>query len=121
MSILDSYIKRIYRCSRKQCDAVVEYNQKFGEDFMTKCPFCEKSSLLLESADCGISVLMELSKPKTLGTLAEQNGKELEKTEEYHKKQEEKKKKRPFWRKNTDKCDFKVLKNPSKYIETGKA
>lgn len=107
-------IDRVYRCTNKKCSGVIAVTQKIFDQFIKICPFCEKESLIMQSADCGITMLVEPSVAKTWGTQAEVNTKRRENEREVAPK----KKFRPFWR-NSD-IDYKILKNPQKFIYEGK-
>lgn len=115
MALKDLEINRVYACNNEECQAVIAYKQKAGDNFKKKCPFCHKNTLLIESGSTGISFFMDLNKPKTIGALAEKNAKYAI---DSGKVDPDKKHKTPFWR-SKRKVNFDVLKNPKQYIETG--
>lgn len=123
--IQDIAIDRIYSCENEACCAIIQITQKATDPFEKKCPFCGKESLVLKEAKCSIQGFVDTSKPKTLGSIAEKNRTKMEKNGDITKGEAEswtgkkKNKSKPFWRKS-DKIDFSILKNPKKYIETGK-
>ena len=117
-------VNRHYRCRNDECAAEIVITQMATDDFVRLCPFCEQETMGLVSGDCKISMVMDLTKAKTVGSVAEKNRARMEKNGEITKDQAEswsgkKKAKRPWWRK-TDKINFDILKNPKRYIQTGK-
>lgn len=106
-------VNRLYEC--KACGHEYIAEEKCSAKFRRKCPCCNKHRLFLKSADSGMMVGVDTIKGKTVGSVAEQNTKRREK-EGYVEKQPSK----PWWRKNKKRVDIDVLKNPSKYIATGK-
>ena len=85
-----------------------------AEDFIKLCPFCNKKSLVISSGNLGISIFIDSKKPKTFGGQSDYNMKQDEKEGKVRSK-----KSKPFYRSN-EKINFDILKNPSKYIGTGK-
>jgi type IV secretory pathway VirD2 relaxase len=118
-SFFDSTIHRIYECTNKKCEAKIHLEEQVKDMWKTTCPFCEKESLQLESAQLVAPVFIDLNKPKTIGSLGEKNY-QLAIKEGRDTGIKKKDKKKPWWRKN-DKVNFNVLKNPNKYVETGYA
>lgn len=114
MPLKDQTIHRVYACTDPACEAKICYKETVGDPWRKLCPFCNKESLILDSAHLDLSTIMDLSKPKTIGTLGEKNYREAVKQG----KIQPKKKFKPFWRKK-DKIDFSILKNPNNYIQTG--
>ncbi len=114
MSINDAEITRIYRCSREDCDCKISYTEKVSRPWRKICPLCHKKSLYLDSASSSLSLLFDVKNGHTLGSLSDANNRRREK-ESGPKKSKGKK---PFWR-SKDRVDYKVLKNPAKYIQTG--
>lgn len=117
MPIGDMKICRVYECSEDDCSCQIVCEEFVKDEWQTKCPFCKKKSLLLKSASLNMSIMVDLSKPKTLGSLGEQNAKRIAKE---GKLQKEDKIKPPFWRKNK-KINYKILRDPKRYIESGYA
>ena len=117
MSIGDLVVYRIYRC--ETCEAEIECEQKAKENFKSKCPFCEKRTLVLKSARTSMVVLIDTKTPKTLGSLADKNTANMKKDGTLLEDQKEDT--TPWWRKGKRKIDYKILRNPNKYIQTGHA
>lgn len=113
----DSVIRRIYSCENKDCLAKVGYDQKITANFKKKCPVCKKNTLLLYSGELNTCIIMDSKQPKTIGSLGEKNYQNAEKEGKDIFKR--KNAKIPFWR-NDRQVNIDALKNPSKYIETGK-
>jgi hypothetical protein len=108
-------VNRIYTCYNKECNGQVFYEQGIYDKFKKKCPFCKKNELVLDSGTLNSTMIMDIKKPKTLGSLGEKN---YENAQKEGKELGFRKTHIPFWRKNK-KIDYGILKNPSKYIETG--
>lgn len=70
MSIEDWNVKRLYKCSNKECSAKFVIEQTVTEDFLKHCGECGQDTLLIESGKAGGDAFMG---PKTLGMLAEKN------------------------------------------------
>lgn len=110
MSWLDQEIYRIYRCS--ECSAEIGINQLAKDDWITECPICGKESMLIKSGQSkGVSLCSDTKTPKTLGMLAEKNRDNKEKRGEDTS---------GFVKTKRPKYNFDILKNPKRYIETGK-
>ncbi len=114
MSIADSIISRTYKCDH--CKSIIQYDQKASEKWKKKCPLCKKHKLYLDSADSNMSLLMDNSKPKTIGSLGQKNYEDAKRRGTLPK---EINNPTPYWRKGRQKINYKVLKNPSWYIKTG--
>lgn len=114
MSIFDTTITRIYKCSA--CEAKFEFQQKVTDDFETICPLCNQPELLIESAKTSISTFVDQTQAKTFGTQAEKNTERMKKEGTYPKEDVSKV---PFYRPQK-KINYKILQNPSKYISTGR-
>ncbi len=109
-------ICRTYRCDNEKCEAEIVCQETIADRWLVKCPFCGQKTLFLKSATSNMSIMMDPSKPKTLGSLGEQNGKRLAKEGKMQKEEEVKP---PFWRKNK-KINYNILKDPKTYVSTGK-
>jgi hypothetical protein len=114
MGIFDSSINRTYKCDNQECGAIIACLEKVSDSWQEYCPFCDKKSLYLENASVNISIFMEPSVPKTFGSQAEKNTDQRTKEGIAPKNS-----KKPWWRKNKNRVDFRVLKNPKQYIQTG--
>ncbi len=112
MAISDLEVIRIYSCTNAECAGQLSMKQKASEKWRKKCPFCKKFSLVLDSASLTISTFIDTKKPKTLGSMSQENRKRKEK--EFGPEVDTK----PFWRKSK-KIDFNILKNPRKYVQSG--
>lgn len=112
MPIADQTINRLYRCTNEECETEVAYKEKVSQKWRKKCPFCKKHTLILESGNLSMTLMIDVKKPTTLGSLGQVNQARKDKEEGV------KGPTRPFWRKK-DKVDFNVLKNPKKYIMEG--
>ncbi len=106
-------VTRLYKCNA--CEEQFVMEQKCSAPFRRKCPYCKKNRVTLKEGRCGLSHIMDSNTAKTLGAAGEQNTRRREK-EGYV----EPKKFTPWWRKGKKKVDLEVLKNPQKYISTGK-
>jgi len=115
LSIADIEIHRVYKCDNEECAAEIVVTQIAKDPWLKQCPFCYEETLFIRSATDNLSIFIDLKKPKTLGSLGEQNFEEKVKREGDPKEEP----KKPWWRKNKEKVDFSILKNPKKYIETG--
>jgi DNA-directed RNA polymerase subunit RPC12/RpoP len=111
-NLSDSIVKRTYRCLSCKTDHYFE--QKASEKFKKKCPNCGKRELYIHEASSSVGI--DMKKVKTVGMLADINTRRMEKEGTLPQMG---KKKRPWWRKS-DKIDQRILKDPIKYIETGK-
>ena len=114
--IWDSRITRLYKCTNSECECEISYTQKASEKFKKKCPFCHDRSLVIKESECNIGCFVDNKSPKTLGMLANKNAEEKAKRGELT---EGFKGKPPCWRKS-HKINYDILKNPKKYISTGK-
>jgi hypothetical protein len=108
-------INRVYKCTN--CSNCFSFEQKAISNFKKKCPSCLKNTLIIDSGHCNISVIMDVKRPKTLGALGDKNLHEREK-QLGPKRVKKNKNYKPFWRKNK-KINYDILRNPSRYIETG--
>lgn len=116
-SLFDAEVYRVYKCTDDTCDASIGVTQAAKDPWLIKCPFCEKDTLVIHSGSLkNIHTLVGVNSPTTLGSLAEQNTLEKKKKGESTKREGGFK---PWWRKD-DKVNFNILKNPKRYIETGK-
>lgn len=115
MPLNDQTIYRVYQCDNEECEAQLEVKETVGDPWQKECPFCKKNSLFLKSAHMNMSIFIDHSKPKTLGSLGEKNYEEAVKNGTIQPKKKEPK---PFWRK-TDKINYNILKNPNKYVKEG--
>ncbi len=113
-SLENTIVNRSYKCTNENCKCIIAYEEKATAKWRVKCPFCKQNSLLLEYGEMALTVLFDVKKPKTIGSLAEKNTLSKIKNGDI----EEKKKKTPFWRKNK-KVNYSILKSPERYIETG--
>ncbi len=104
----DWIIDRIYKCS--SCKGLVKYEDKFGEDFKKKCPLCGELTLLIQSANCGLGAVVDMSKPKTIRELGNKNYEEAKNNNTLPE----------IFTKKRNKIDYSILDNPGKYIQTGK-
>lgn len=108
MGLKDMTVYRVYACT--ECKAEMACTQGIYDDFEKECPCCgDKDGLVIVRADIGVSMVVDATKPKTLGSLAEKNRetrqKRGEETEGFRKKK---------------KRNFDILKDPIKYIQTGR-
>lgn len=115
MSINNIEINRIYRCCNKKCEGMIQITQKATEDFLKACPFCHQDELVIETAKLNLSFFIDANKPKTFGAQSDLNTKHREQM--FGKKQ--KSPNTPWYRKS-DRVDFKILRDPHKYITEGK-
>jgi hypothetical protein len=116
MSIFDSDITRIYKCTNIECEGIISCKQKVKDDWIKTCPFCGKDELVIESGEINMSIMFDLNKPKTLGMVSQKNADR--KIKEGNLTFNADKKKVPFWRKNK-KINYDILKNPNRYIAEG--
>lgn len=105
----DSIVYRIYKCY--ECEGEIGVEQTLKDDWLKECPFCSKEALLIKEGNLASQAMVDVKKPKTLGSLSEKNRdkkiKEGEDTTGMRKK--------PFWR-DSHKINFDILKNPTKYV-----
>ena len=116
-----------YKCS--ECDHEMEVFQGFDEDFLTKCPECEKETLEQVISVPHFSVKGE---PKILIQQAERNTKKMGKYELEERRLaaaegtrgKKKEVQKSWWEKNATKSNKEVAKmspkEKSTYIEKGK-
>ncbi|TXT66086.1 MAG: hypothetical protein BAJALOKI3v1_50086 [Promethearchaeota archaeon] len=114
MSIANCNVYRVYRCCN--CKAEIGINQLASDDWFKNCPMCKQDELIIKSAKLSINTIVDGQTPQTIGSLADKNRDIKLKNGEI---KEKKKPPRPWWRKS-DKINFDILKNPRRYIETGK-
>ena len=113
-----------YNCQNKECELEFECSQSIKEKAHVKCPSCSRKTLQRDISG-GIAIIIKTDTPTTLGTLGEKNTERMLKTQEHlpYSKSNPDPKQSPWWRKDKSgralPLDFKVLRNPDKYIETG--
>ncbi len=112
MGIEQSSIVRVYKCDNKECQTILSFQEKVEDDWQKLCPLCNQETLYLDSASLSVSCFTDMNKPKTLGMIGQNNQARREREED------KKKEKRPFWR--DKKVNFNILKDPIKYVSTGK-
>ena len=112
--LAESTIYRKYRCLN--CQVIIGCKQLVKDDWLRVCPHCEKEELIIQSGELSVSVLTDINKPKTIGTLSEQNRREKERRGDTD--IDKRKADKPWWRKDK-KINYDVLKNPTEYIQTG--
>jgi hypothetical protein len=114
MSIAESTVDRVYECLC--CKAEISVKQLATEGFHKECPLCEKDELVIKSARSSVNIQIEPNSPKTMGMIAQKNTREMEKEQKVPPGTTQK---TPWWRKEK-KINYDILKNPTKFIETGK-
>ena len=105
MGLFDEKITYLYTCHK--CDISFEFSGLFSEHAeIENCKECGEK-LKFTATDYNTHATIDIQKPKTLGSLGEANSKKREKEgqsiEHPHKT-----------------YDREILKNPKRYIETGK-
>ena len=111
----DLEIYRIYECTEEDCGCEIGVVQTAKEGFIKECPECSKETLVMKSGKANMSIFIDPDKPKTLGMQGQMNRRE----QEANGTQMDPVKKKPWWR-SKYKIDYDILKNPKRYIETGK-
>lgn len=106
MGLFDETITYRYTCS--DCNFTFDHSATFS-DHSKISNLCEKCGghLIFKAVDYNPHTTVDMDQPKTVGTLAEKNSKEREKRGESLEN--------PNKRYNKE-----ILKNPQKYIMTGK-
>lgn len=114
MADLKCSVTRTYKCL--SCKEYFTFEQAATDNFKKRCPGCKKNQLLIYSGKMSISNVVDMNKPKTVGSQAEINTKRAEKEGTLKVANKYK----PWWRKNKKKIDFDILKKPDKYIREGR-
>lgn len=112
MSIADATTNRTYKCD--QCSYEFTLRQQIKDKWKKKCPNCGKNKLYLLSADISVSASIDTKKAKTVGFQADLNTERMAKEGTLPEGP-----KKPWYRKGR-KPNLDVLKNPRKYVETGR-
>lgn len=102
-----------YEC--ESCNHRMEQRQSMKDKPLRKCPSCRKNKLTrIISGGMGFYDMT----PKTLGGIADRNARDLRKAGMMP-PSKAKRKPAPWWRKDKDKIDYDVLRNPRRYVATG--
>ena len=107
MSLADQEVSRVYSCTN--CKGKIGVVQTVKEGFLKDCPFCFEPMLVIDSGNMRLSFNGFAETPKYVEP-------ERIRSQSYRDKYKDVEK--PWWRKE-GKRDFSILKNPTKYIETG--
>jgi len=103
--IKDIEIHRNYKCDN--CKYCFGIKQTASEKWKKKCPKCKKHLLFISDSWDNMSTIVDFGTPKTVGSLAEHNTKKMIKEDKLENKAKAK-------------TNYNILKDPAKYIETGK-
>lgn len=104
-----------YECHNPECAAIMEIRHSIKDPAMSLCPLCHQTTLKRNIVNTFL-VFIDMKKPKSLGGIAEQNTTAALRRGETPPGWE--KKPTPIWRDGP--IDMKILRNPKKFIETGK-
>ncbi len=113
-----------YSCENKECNLAFECVQPIKEQAISRCPNCLKKSLR-RGIGGGIAIIIKTNTPTTLGGLGEKNSERMLKEQGHlpYSSSNPDPAKTPWWRKSKDgkalPLDFKVLRNPDKFIQKG--
>jgi len=114
--VFECTVNRIYKCDKEECGIEIAVTQSSSDPWIKICPNCKKESLYIRSGKANIGINVDASQPKTVGTLAEKNAKDMVKRGESI----EPDMRHKTLTKDGYKYDFSILKNPKKYIMEGK-
>jgi putative FmdB family regulatory protein len=113
-----------YSCKNAECKLEFECSQSIKDKTLSECPNCTQKSLQ-RGVGGGIAIIIKTDTPTNLGSLAEKNSENILKNKgrlPYNSSNPDPQQV-PWWRKTESgkalPLDFKVLRNPDKYIETG--
>jgi len=118
MGLFDQDITNTYKC--EECKGEIAVKQLVKDPWVKTCPFCQKETLIHKSGNLGMSFFIDQENPKSIGMLGQKNTERALKEGKTLKDLGFKEKApKPWWRKS-EKINYDVLKNPTRYTMEGR-